>query len=261
MRRTSSISGHTTAMGALVPARTESYSPIPHSYFLETITNEINNAGGLEVTGRRIYTNGRGTKLVGFTSVKHAGMETDPDFGLEMLLGYKNSYDKSMAAALVAGINVMICGNGCIGGDMVTFKRKHTGNIAEELQEKTRQAITSMRDGFVALTLDIDIMRDYNVTDSQKAEIMGLMYFEEDIVTPNQLSVIKKEMRESEHFRGDSLWDLYNNVTESLKSSHPLSHIESHIKLHDFMTDVAGIEHVDPNAPIEILPGGAGDPV
>lgn len=159
----------------------------------------------------------------------------------------------------------MICSNGCIGGDMVSFRRKHTGTIQEELADKAKEAIKSMKDGFSKLVLEIDIMKDFELTAKQKAEIMGVMYFEEDMVTPNQLSVIRKEMKDSEHFKGDSLWDLYNNVTESFKSSHPLNHIEDHVKLHKFMSNIAGIvpEEVDEalNPPIEILPGGAGDPV
>ena len=242
-QRVNNGSGYTRALNASIPARTDSYSPIGHSFFLDTVSREINADPGLEVTGQRVYSNLNGNKLVGYTSVKHRGLESDPDFGLEMLLGYKNSYDKTMAAALAAGVNVMVCGNGCVAGDMLSFTRKHTGTIQEELTEKVKEAVISMKEGFSRLVLEIDIMKDYQLTAKQKAELMGVMYFEENMVSPNQLSVIKNEMTESEHFKGDSLWDLYNNVTESLKSSHPLNHIENHMKLHDFMTDVAGIRH------------------
>jgi len=240
-RRINNGSGYSRAMNAPIPARTDSYSPIGHSFFLETVSREIGADSGLEVTGQRTYSNLNGNKLVGYTSVRHRGFESDPDFGLEMLFGYKNSYDKSMAAAIAAGVNVMVCGNGCVAGDMLSFTRKHTGTIQEELVEKVREGITAMKDGFSRLVLEIDIMKDYQLTPKQKAELMGVMYFEENMVSPNQLSVIKNEMTNSEHFKGDSLWDLYNNVTESLKSSHPLNHIENHMRLHDFMTDVAGI--------------------
>lgn len=243
MSRRIIANGTDIAMSALVPARTESYSPIPHSYFLTTIQDQLGN-NGLQVKNNRIYTNHDGSKLVGFTTVNYVGMETDPEFGLEMMLGYKNSYDKSMAAALVAGLQVMICENGCIAGDMVRFKRKHTGNIQEELIEKTREAITAMTTGFSNLVLDIDIMKDYQLTQKQKAELLGVMYFEEEMVSPTQLSIIKKEMKESNHFRGNTLWDLYNNVTESLKTSHPFTHIEDHQALHTFMRRVAGIENL-----------------
>lgn len=265
-RRLNDGAGYNRAMSAPIPARTETYSPISHRFFLDSIANEINNDGGLEVTGQRIYTNLSGQKLVGYTSVKHRGMESDPEFGLEMLVGYKNSYDKSMAAALAAGLNVMVCGNGVVSGDMLSFTRKHTGTIQEELTQKIKEAVIAMKEGFGNLVLEIDIMKDYQLTTKQKAELMGVMYFEENMVTPNQLSVIKKEMTDSEHFKGESLWDLYNNVTESFKSSHPLNHIEDHMNLHEFMCGVAGItshgtDEGLPEAPIEILEGGAGDPI
>lgn len=271
-RRLNDGAGFSRAMNANVPARTETYSPIPHSFFLNTISREINGDRGLEVTGQRAYSNLNGHKLVGYTTVQHRGMESDPDFGLEMMMGWKNSYDKSMAAALAAGINVMVCGNGVVAGDMLSFTRKHTGNIQEELSIKVKEAINAMKEGFGNLILEIDIMKDYQLTAKQKAELMGVMYFEENMVTPNQLSVIKKEMEQSEYFKGNTLWDLYNNVTESLKFSNPLNHIEDHMKLHEFMCGVAGIspleigeDHEDTGegveAPIDILPGGAGDPV
>jgi hypothetical protein len=241
MRRLNDGGGYNRAMNAPIPARTETYSPIGHAFFLDTISGEIRANGGLEVTGTNVFTNGKGTQMVGYTGVKHSRLETDPDFGLEMMIGYKNSYDKSMSAGLAAGINVMVCGNGVVTGDMLSFIRKHTGTIQEELVEKTRQAIVIMKDGFSNLVLEIDIMKDYNLTAKQKAELMGVMYFEEGMVTPNQLSIVKKEMTDSEHFGGNTLWDLYNNVTESFKSSHPIRHIEDHVKLHTFMKGVAGI--------------------
>jgi len=275
MRRLNDGGGYNRALNAAIPARTETYSPIGHAFFLDTISREIAAHGGLEVTGTNVFTNMNGQKMVGYTGVKHVGLESDPDFGLEMMVGYKNSYDKSMAAGLAAGASVMVCGNGIVSGDMLSFVRKHTGTIQEELVEKTKEAITAMKDGFSNLVLEIDIMKDYNLTAKQKAELMGVMYFEENMVTPNQLSVIKHEMTKSEHFTGNTLWDLYNNVTESFKSSHPLRHIEDHMKLHTFMSGVAGItadveasgstEGLETYPPEErhlhITPGGTGDPV
>jgi len=285
-RRLNDGGAYNRALAAPLPARTETYTPIGHRFFLDTISREIMNDGGLEVTGQRIYSNLNGQKMVGYTTVRHRGMEADPEFGLEMLIGYKNSYDKSMAAALAAGVGVMVCENGCVSGDMLSFTRKHTGTIQEELTEKVKEAVVSMKEGFGNLVLEIDIMKDYQLNAKQKAELMGVMYFEENMVTPNQLSVVKREMVKSAYFTGDTLWDLYNNVTESLKASHPLNHIEDHIKLHEFMCGVAGIsaheigegvaevevmEVERPSSSLEsyppeerhlhITPGGAGDPV
>jgi hypothetical protein len=232
------------AMRATIPARTDTYSPIAHSDFLQTLREKISE-NHMNVVGAKYYVNMNGQKLVGYYNIEDRGITTDPDFGIQMMMGFKNSYDKSMTAALAAGANVMICSNGMISGDMVRFTRKHTGTIYQELQAKMNEAVTTMRTGFARLTLEIDLMKDFELTQRQKAEILGVMYFEEGIVTPNQLSVIKKEVTDSEHFNGNTVWDLYNNITESLKDSHPIRHIEDHIKLHDFMTGVAGINVED----------------
>jgi len=267
MRRLNDGGGYNRALNAPIPARTATYSPIGHAFFLDIISEEIRASGELELTGTNVFTNLNGQKMVGYTGVKQRRMETDPDFGLEMMIGYKNSYDKSMAAGLAAGASVMVCSNGIVSGDMLSFKRKHTGTIQEELAEKAREAITAMKDGFSNLVLEVDIMKDYNLTAKQKAELMGVMYFEENMVTANQLSVIKREMTKSEHFTGDTLWDLYNNITESFKSSHPLRHIEDHMNLHTFMKGVAGIvptgleQYPPEERHLHVTPGGAGDPV
>lgn len=230
------------ALQAPIPARTISYSPIAHATFLDTLRLKLNE-GGYNVAGQRMYVNGAGTKLVGFYDVERIGETVPDDFAFRMSIGFKNSYDKSMTAALVVGATVIICGNGMISGDLISFRRKHTGTAPEELQQKMQEAILSMNSSFLRLISDAEIMKNYELTRKQKAEILGVMYFEKEIVTPTQLSIVKKELNTSPNFSGNTLWDLYNNVTESLKRSYPLRFVEDHIRLHDFMSDIAGISH------------------
>jgi len=228
------------AVRATIPARTDTYSPIAHTDFLGGLATKIEE-NRMRIIERRYYVNNNGNKLVGYYTIEDENLETDPDFGIQMMMGFKNSYDKSMTAALAAGANVMICSNGMISGDMVRFTRKHTGTIYQELQVKFSEAVQTMRTGFARMVLEVDLMKEFELTPRQKAEVLGVMYFEEGLVTPNQLSVVKRELSHSDHFRGNTIWDLYNNVTESLKDSHPIRHIEDHIKVHSFMTGVAGI--------------------
>jgi len=54
------------------------------------------------------------------------------------------------------------------------------------------------------------------------------------------------------------MWDLYNHVTEALKSAPVLTHIDDHIRLHDFMLEMAGVEepigfpNLEPTPAIEV---------
>lgn len=236
---------------APVPARTETYSPIPHSLFIENLQNKIIHSGFL-LGNQRLYSNLLGTRLVGFIDVKSADQDLS-DFGMNLSLGFKNSYDKSMSAAIVLGATVAICTNGVIAGDLIAFKRKHTGTVLEEVNEKINEAILQIRNVFARLVSDAKIMANYQLTQRQKSEILGIMYFEEDIVTPTQLSIVKKELESSEMFKGDSLWDLYNHITVALKTSHVTNYVDDHIRLHDFMSGIAGISHNLEQTPL-ILP-------
>lgn len=240
-RRTYSTDGRSRALNALVPAATETYAPIPNSYFLSDIPALIDQKEGLTVVGQRCYTNSAGTQLVNFIDVSDA-RRVGGNNEICMTFAGRNSYDKSRSAALAVGATVIICGNGMFTGDMLTFKRKHTGSIAEELNVKVDVGINRMIDGFDQILREIERMKNFNISMRDKAEILGIMYFENNLVTPNQLSIIKEELKTSTHFRGNSLWDLYNNVTESLKRSHPSNHIEDHIRLHRFMSSISQVE-------------------
>lgn len=227
------------ALAAPLPARTSTYSPVSHQ---EIITAIRDNAARneLKIIRDRMYTNRFGTRVTGFFDVED-GTDFGSTHGLKMMFGYRNSYDKSMSVAFVAGASVWICGNGMISGDLMAFKRKHTGTVAEELNEKIQIGVDRMKADFGQLNLEVDVMKNYSLTPRQKAELLGVMYFERNMVTPTQLSIVKDQLTNSLHFREDNAWSLYNNVTEALKKSHPIDIIQDHIKLHGFMKETVGI--------------------
>ena len=227
------------ALSAPLPARTDTYSPVSHAEIVEAVqTNARTN--NLSIIRDRMYSNTLGTRVVGFYDVED-GSDFGNVHGLKMMFGYRNSYDKSMSVAFVAGASVWICGNGMISGDLMSFKRKHTGTVAQELNEKIQIGVDRMKSDFGRLNMEVDVMKNYSLTPRQKAEILGVMYFERSLVTPTQLSMIKKELTQSEHFKEDTAWSLYNNVTESLKRSHPVDIIQDHIKFHSFMKEITGM--------------------
>ena len=231
------------ALAAPIPARTTTYSPVSHAEIIEAIRNNA-RANDLKIVRDRMYSNGFGSRVVGFFDVED-GTEFGNHHGLKMMFGYRNSYDKSMSVAFVAGASVWICGNGLISGDLMSFKRKHTGTVAQELGEKIQIGVDRMRSDFGRLNMEVDVMKNYSLTPRQKAEILGVMYFERNLVTPSQLSIIKNELTQSEHFKEDNAWSLYNNVTESLKKSHPVEIIQDHIKLHSFMKEITGMTETE----------------
>jgi hypothetical protein len=239
-------SAKTRALRAPLPARTDTYSPVSHAEIIEAIQANA-RTNNLNIIRDRTYSNTLGTRVTGFFDVED-GSDFGSVHGLKMMFGYRNSYDKSMSVAFVAGASVWICGNGCISGDLMAFKRKHTGTVATELSEKIQVGVDRMKSDFGKLNMEVDVMKNYSLTPRQKAEILGVLYFERNLVTPTQLSIIKNELTQSEHFKEDNAWTLYNNITESLKKSHPIDIIQDHIKVHGFMKEMTGM------ATLESLP-------
>ena len=47
---------------------------------------------------------------------------------LGMMFAWTNSYDKSTRFQCAVGAYVAVCYNGMVAGDMMNFKRKHTGS-------------------------------------------------------------------------------------------------------------------------------------
>jgi hypothetical protein len=227
------------AMRAPVPARTATYSPVSHSEIIAAIEAKATQ-NDLRIIKHSTHANMHGTRVVGFFTVED--IKNPNDSGIKMMFGYRNSYDKSMSVAFVAGGNVWICSNGLISGDLISFKRKHTGTVREELHERIQTGIDRMRNDFGRLRMEVDVIKAYPLTSRQKAEVLGVLYFENHIITPNQLGYVKHELTNSEHFKDNTAWDLYNNVTQALKRSHPVDIISDHIKVHNFFRKIVGID-------------------
>lgn len=166
----------------------------------------------------------------------------DPD--LNMLIGIRNSYDKSCTLGLGAGAQVIICENGSFSADYARL-RKHTGNIQGELDDMVQSTVASMEKNFIDIKEDMEIMRDMPIDSIDVSHIIGELLMGENILRTQQINVIKKGMRSDINFRmlkpeEMNMWNLYNNVTEALKLSTPANSMQNHIMTHKTI-----MQHVD----------------
>jgi hypothetical protein len=103
--------------------------------------------------------------------------------------------------------------------------------------------IKAAGDAFKRLQQDRDVMKNIEVTATRKAELVGQLYIEKEIINSLQLNIIKGEIKKPTFDYGakDSLWELYQHTTYALKQQHPGSWMNSHIDTHDFFVNEAGI--------------------
>lgn len=213
-----------------LPAKTESYTPIPHGEMIDTIRRcMIEN--NLHIVNSFYKISNGGDKVIGSFHFD----QDDSEFGGQ--IAFRNSYDKSMSAAIAVGGVVWICSNGMVVGEAI-LKRKHTGHADDEIFTYTQNAINDYATVHQLILNDSDEMKSIKLDKSSVARLIGEMYIEQDLMTATQLGIIKREIDFSEHFRminnESSLWDVYNWCTESYKKSHPLNYLQDHINLHTF---------------------------
>jgi len=213
-----------------IPASTDSYSAISHQNIIDAVYEQLDKRN-LQVVNEKYNVAANGDKVIGYFDLNYMG---NSEMG--MRLAFRNSYDKSMSVAFVAGTQVWICENGCISGE-IQFLRKHTGSVLGELHNKIITTIEQLEDHFIRTESHSIQMKSIELPKIKAAELYGRMFMVEDIISPTQLSIVKKELNEPTHkvFEEDTLWSAYNHVTFALKEAHPLNYINQHVNLHKFV--------------------------
>lgn len=163
----------------------------------------------------------------------------DGDEEIGMMFAWSNSYNKQVRFKCAIGGYVFVCLNGMICGDMGSWGRKHTGTADVEAQKTIADQISNAQVYYDRLVTDKNIMKEVVIDTKRQAELLGVLFAEYEILTTEQMSLVKQQMDKPSYFyNGDvnSLWSFYNHVTLALKKSHPRNWMEDQRKLHWFLS-------------------------
>lgn len=105
-----------------VPKDTNSYKAVPHDVLVQRLEEVFNDTGYI-VAERSFGLAKKGQQLFGVMYLKDTSQGA---YGYAV--GFRNSYDKSLALGLVGGTRVFVCSNLCFSGD-VMYLRKHTSGL------------------------------------------------------------------------------------------------------------------------------------
>jgi hypothetical protein len=109
------------------PRQTETWQPIPHVTLITEVENALRSTG-LKIGNQVHSLTQDGARYFGFAEV-HNGNDAE-DYA--MVVGIRNSHDKTFPVGLLAGTNILICDNLAFSGE-VRISRKHTSNLLHDL--------------------------------------------------------------------------------------------------------------------------------
>ena len=217
-----------------VPQATNTYGPVAHETLFELVENEITH-NNWTVDNIR-YRGAMNNDIV----IAYYTLATKNNLPVQPMIGIINSYNKTRRVGIACGARVTICMNGMISGE-ATAAQMHRSKVMDHLYQMIHDTLKSLRKTFSEINQDINDLKEYQLDGmTEVSHILGELYIRDGILTSTQTSVVKNEISDSEHFAmqegTDSFnsWNLYNNITEALKRSHPLYEFEDYHKVHNY---------------------------
>ena len=213
-----------------LPEETRTYKPVPH---YDLVMNTMNSGDiflkpqGYELESTNFGLGRKGNHMFFTLNYGREGAQNG------LTIGGRNSYDKTTSIGLAAGMHVFVCDNLMFSGDQVTYLRKHTGNVMDDMEIMLMRIMKSADNEWKSMHNISNVMQSQPLGDSAAYRWMGLLYGN-DVLTPRQLPIVKDNWKKPQHeeFESRNKWSFYNACTEALKTSPPNQMLNRHIKLH-----------------------------
>ena len=200
---------------APTPDRTRTWVPVPHHRLLELAQTTIEGQG-YSVTNQAHGLWGNADRYFGLMELASENEADD----YRLVLGLRNSHDKTFPASLALGSQVLVCDNLSFYGEVV-LTRKHTRFIERDLPGIVAQAVGRLSEMRFQQDERIDAYKQTRIQDKTANDLL-VQAVDCRVIPVTQLPHVLKEWREPSHAEftedGRTLWRLFNAFTESFKS-------------------------------------------
>lgn len=203
------------------PEPTDSHFPIPHQALIETVTDKMADAG-LTIASHVHSITASGMRYFGLMEVKMdkewVEEAKEPD-DYKLIIGLRNTHDRSFAAGFVGGSHVMVCDNLCFFGE-VKIGRKHTRYIERDLPGLVDKAVGQLASARVSQDQRIAWYKEHELDEPLCHDLL-IKALDDGIIAGSKIPKVLAQWREPDHEEftedGMSYWRLHNAFTEILK--------------------------------------------
>ena len=236
------------------PAATKTWTPTAHIDVVTTIKDVIKSNDWKFRNPKSAFTTSvtpDGSKLFGTTEVLIPDFKEDEEFG--MVLGFRNSHDKTIALRFSVGTKVFLCSNLMISADF-WIRREHTSKI--NVRDEVERALGLVPDAAAAFNDHFATMRNIKINHEQgiaflveavrkgALPLVDLMKARDSFTSAFEQDAHKADKLElGSILHGKSMWGAFNSVTEQWKARSfnqlPIKSIQLNNMTRDFITGMA----------------------
>jgi hypothetical protein len=203
------------------------WKPVSHGSFVESLTNGISHHG-LEIVESSFALNKTGHLLVGGFQVTGETLPELPGgINARYELFVRHANDMSHGLQITAGLNLMVCTNGCMSGDVIA-RHKHTKNFDIDIWARDI-ALTEFITDCKNQADHIQELRSRGISDGNAAQCI-LEAAKSGIIPLARCSDIWSEWKEpifsEQDFKPGTAWKLYGDFTHVAQKCSPARQLQ-----------------------------------
>lgn len=219
-----------TLRSVSLPNRTKSYTPVPNEMIFDILHEKLDEYG-LAVKQTDLTMSKGGKRFIGLYDIE----SEDEELGYR--IGFKNSYDGTMAFGMGIGSVVWLCSNGMVHGE-ISETRVHRGNAEKDVEEIIKIGLEQYQLRHSENQKFKENLKGIYCDRNEIAKMIGEICMS-GVMNGNEITKFKYEVFNSELFdnlkkspQGIMAWDLYNHGTETLKKSSFNTYFDKHNNFH-----------------------------
>jgi len=190
--------GKAHLISVALPAHGDTYTVISHESVIDMSITALVNAG-FTIVKEEYRATADGQIAQGIYKLN---FNSDPE--LSMMFAWTNSYNKQVRFKCGIGAYVNKTGTVMVCGDMGSWSRKHTGTADTETQETIDEQVANAYMYYNQLCADKASMESITMNKRKQAQMLGILFAEYQILTTEQASIIRDQMKRPSHVYSDS---------------------------------------------------------
>jgi hypothetical protein len=227
-----------TVEEANTPAASETWVPIAHHRLLDLVETTLTSSG-MNVANQAHALWSDGLRYFGLLEVTN-GRPHD-DYGL--VIGLRNSHDKSFPAAIAMGNSVFCCDNLAFSAE-VTIARRHTRFIERDLPSIVHTAVGRLADMRGQQDERIQTYKEMELSDPTAHDLV-IRAVDANVLPVTQVPAVLTEWRTPTHEEfaadGKTLWRFHNSMTQVWKGRNLAALPRRSQALHGLLDSVCGL--------------------
>ncbi len=205
------------------PEGTDTHTTVPHAKVVETALEALAYRR-IDVLKEEYGISKDANRMFGVLTLS-IGEDGDRADRVNLVLGIRNSNDKSFALGMVAGFRVFVCDNLSFKGEFFAIAKRHSRKLLENFVDHICLGVDRVQRHYEPMQEQVNAWRHHELPDIQARNVIYQAFIAGELDAPKHLASVVHDTyfnpRMSE-FEPRTLWSLQNSFTTAFKMLDPL---------------------------------------